>query len=157
MDQASTCVLCYKDSTDHDGDGYSSADGDCKDCDVNVNPGAFDVPANGVDEDCSGTVDDAVVSCDSGLAFASNDPVAYAKAMELCQFTTASASGKQKTWGVISAELVQADGVTPCSKSLQRAITDKFGDSVVPTAGSKMSVFSAAERLSQERGRLPQR
>jgi hypothetical protein len=136
-------VLCYKDSTDHDGDGYSYAQGDCKDCDVNVNPGAFDVPANGIDEDCSGTVDDAAISCDSALAFDNADPVAYAKAMELCQFTTASATGKNKTWGVISAALVQADGVTPCSKSLQRAITNKFGDNVVPTAGSKMGVFSS--------------
>ncbi|HEY8073194.1 MAG TPA: sulfatase-like hydrolase/transferase, partial [Labilithrix sp.] len=42
--------------TDHDHDGYSASfgGGDCDDKDSKVNPGALDVPGNGLDEDCSG-------------------------------------------------------------------------------------------------------
>lgn len=39
---------------DRDGDGFSPADGDCKDNDPAVFPGAEDVPTDFVDQDCSG-------------------------------------------------------------------------------------------------------
>jgi hypothetical protein len=42
---------------DLDGDGYT-ADVDCDDYEASVNPGAFEICANGVDDDCDVTIDE---------------------------------------------------------------------------------------------------
>jgi hypothetical protein len=102
----------FQDSTDHDGDGYSFADGDCNDCDVNANPGAYDVAGNKVDEDCNGTPDDEPTGCDTGLTVGSTAAMDAAKAIGLCRTATAGATGKAKTWGVISATYMLPDGAT---------------------------------------------
>ena len=55
---------------DADGDGYTTCGGDC--CDnpnlcsnpAMVNPGAYDVPGDGVDNDCDGLIDDDPAPCD---------------------------------------------------------------------------------------------
>src|SRR5512132_1750394 len=51
-------------SGDHDGDGFTVADGDCNDCSVAMNPGAQDFAGNNVDEDCDGAGDNNPTACD---------------------------------------------------------------------------------------------
>jgi len=105
----------YHDGTDHDGDGFSSQAGDCNDCDPNSNPGAFDVPKDGIDEDCDGTVDDEPTGCDKAAQLASTDPFNAALALDLCRKTTETAQGPQRTWGVIDATYVAPDGSDNCT------------------------------------------
>jgi hypothetical protein len=49
---------------DLDEDGFRPVDGDCDDEDPGINPAAFDVPGNGIDEDCDSVPDNTRVDCD---------------------------------------------------------------------------------------------
>lgn len=156
LDNTGACVTCYKDNYDHDGDGFSYSAGDCRDCDAAINPGAFDFPGNGIDEDCSGTPDDAPGSynagtaanpkwrtkCDAGLALTSASAWDHAKAIDLCQTTTAAATGPSRKWGVFEAALVQANG-TSAPNSNSYAIASKFGTNNSPRGGDRMAVYSS--------------
>jgi hypothetical protein len=131
---------------DLDGDGWTACGGDC--CETTaqctqpklVNPGAFDVAGNNLDDDCNGTVDDGVTQCGAGLASNSANAMDYAKAMDLCQ--TATENDPQKKWGVISATFSLADGSgTPFANS--RAIRPAFGTGgLTPKKGPNMVVLS---------------
>lgn len=135
---------------DLDGDGWTPCDGDC--CDVPevdvcgdpglVNPGAFEVPGNDVDDDCDGTKDNPLPACDAGLASNSATATDYAKAIDLCATTTENpASLADKKWGVISANLFLANGAgTPAASS--RSIRQGFGSGVTPLGGQRLAVIS---------------
>ena len=141
---------------DRDQDGFSVNQGDCNDCDANVNPGAVevvvtepdmngDVPAP-ADEDCDGKIDNVVESCDAGLALADADPMNAARALDLCQ----TASAGDKRWGVLGAKYVRADGSATIPPSpLQYGIMEGFGPNVNTQRGERLFV------LSSGRARIP--
>jgi hypothetical protein len=105
------CTYAATDTTDHDGDGWSGAEGDCNDCNKYINPGAYDIPGNGVDEDCNGTPDDEPTGCDASLSsVATTTGSDGAKAMDICRNTTSAPPKPMKTWGLISADYVLPDG-----------------------------------------------
>jgi hypothetical protein len=149
-------------NADDDGDGYAVADGDCNDCDAAMNPGAFDVPGNQIDEDCSGTADDERMSCDDGLPV-DGDAAAAARAIGLCRTTVASAKGKTRTWGLLQARYVFPNGTTaalPAPKSygipgkvcvttglppneLSHGILNGLGPNVKPREGAALAALSS--------------
>lgn len=137
---------CPQDDQDHDGDGFSFVQGDCNDCDPLVNPGAFDVTGGvdggpGVDEDCNGVVDDEPTGCDTGFAIDDGDPYNAARALGICRFTRDDAQGKDRTWGVIGARYVKADG-TEGMNPLSHGLVPSFG-AAQPQDGSSMLVLSS--------------
>lgn len=140
---------------DVDGDGWRTCDGDCCDDDLDcltpglVNPGAFEVGGNGLDDDCDGTADNPSGPCDQALASNSSAPLDYAKAMDLCQSTLETpATLGERRWGVISANLFRADGAgTPSTNS--RSIRFGFGSGVVPVAGTRIAVLSTGHAAAQ--------
>lgn len=126
---------------DSDGDGYTTCDNDCDDTNALVNPGAFDFP-NGIDDDCDGGVDNPVLDCSTGLQYTSQEPVDYAKALDICQTTTAGAAGASKKWGLISAELRLASGAgVPASQA--HAIVPSFGSVILPRKNANFVFFSS--------------
>ncbi|MBI5532572.1 MAG: hypothetical protein HY898_07645 [Deltaproteobacteria bacterium] len=141
------CVGGADDPPDSDADGWTRCQGDCCDTTANcsipalVNPGAFDVPGNNVDDDCDGTIDNGLTTCDGALASNSADPLDYARAIDLCQFTTETPPLNQKKWGVISAGFFRADG-TGVPAAMSRSIRPGFGTAIVPKAGARVAVLS---------------
>jgi hypothetical protein len=131
---------------DSDADGYASPE-DCNDCDVNVNPGAVEVPTDPMDpdaemsdENCDGSVDEAIQPCDMGLIYTDTAALNAAKAMEIC--TQATPGGND--YGVLQANWVRANG-TPAAPASQLAfgIQQNFGTNVPTQRGENMLMLSS--------------
>jgi hypothetical protein len=137
---------------DNDGDGYLFKE-DCDDTNPDVNPGAYEVAGDGVDNDCDGAVDNPEPDCDtSALKFDSAAAGDFAKALGLCRTTTAGATGKDKRWGVIKAELLSADGKGK-PDPIQYGIERNFGTNVKPRQGASLIVLSSGTaRLPTQSG-----
>lgn len=144
------------DPPDLDGDGWTACQGDC--CDdmgsgcgdpILVNPGAFEVDGNTVDDDCDGIVDNPLPACDTGLASNSATGMDYAQAMDLCATAVElPPTPDQQTWGVISATFHQADGAgTPAADS--RSIRTGYGSGVAPMFGNSLTVLSSGVAAAQ--------
>lgn len=144
---------------DLDGDGWTVCDGDC--CDVAggacgspalVNPGAFEVAGNMVDDDCDGTVDNALGTCSNAAQFATVTPSNVVQAIDLCQTTTANPPLPQKKWGVLNASFLFANGAVPSAADLSTiennqvaVLTDYGTGGIVPKMGATMAGISTGK------------
>ena len=143
------CDGTVDEDPDSDGDGFTACGGDC--CDEQgpecanpelVNPGAFEVDGNTVDDDCDGTVDNPLPPCDAGLASNTNDELDYARAIDLCQFTDEVPDDPEDAvWGVIEGEFTLAGGSgVPSANS--RSLRDGFGNNIDNRFGDRLAVLS---------------
>lgn len=97
---------------DLDNDGFSPATGDCNDAEASVNPGASEIPGDGIDNDCNPNTPDNVYSVgDTGPA---GGIVFYvynngANGMEVSPSNIGPERGAE--WGCMGIEIDGADGV----------------------------------------------
>jgi hypothetical protein len=108
---------------DYDHDGYTPNQGDCHDGVAGVNPEAVELPANALDDDCDGSVDEADPTCDP--AAGQKDATALAQAADNCDsrfFKSATLVGPSDARG--------------------RAVVADFGK-FTPMSGSKMMLISS--------------
>lgn len=120
--------------SDCDGDGFSSAQ-DCNDHDPNVNPNAYDFPGNGVDDDCDGTIDNAVTSCETVPQTAPGSPTDFARAVDLCAQPHYDPL-LQAAWGEVQGYGGQTIW-TSGTRTSQVNIVSSFGDNA-PRRGKTM-------------------
>jgi hypothetical protein len=138
------CNGMVDEDIDADGDGFTTCAGnDC--CDSTecsrpelVNPGAFDAPGNGFDDDCNGVVDDTLLLCDQGIPSNTTNGMDFARAIDICQTTTDT----DPKWGVITSQLTLADG-TGVPDSEGHAVRPRFGMGVVPQGGVSLAIISS--------------
>ena len=137
---------------DNDGDGFSKDQGDCNDCDPNVNPDAVDTPptvapgggmVDGADNNCDGKKL-PFVTCDDNLALEDTTPKSAAKAIDLCQETMPG-----KSWGLIDAKYVNADGSASRQPGPQVGLLAQFGPNVTPRLGKTMLGLSSGHMRAE--------
>lgn len=151
-------------NADLDGDGYTPAQGDCNDCDPRMNPGAYDFPGNGVDEDCNGIIDDEPTDCDVGLPMDGNNAMDAAKSLGICRVHDPA----KRNWGVVHARWVFPDGTTSSKNDFfngcqagppnaqSRGLLTSFGPNVKPRAGDSMLALSSGIARAGKNGDSPE-
>ncbi len=100
-------------------------------------PGNYDIPGNGCDDDGDGTVDNTP-TCDTGLS-ALGDANDFAKAIGLCNQSSGAADPK---WGVVSATFTRGHASTTAPADGQHEILSTFGSKIVPREGANLGAMS---------------
>jgi hypothetical protein len=138
---------------DQDGDHWTVAQGDCDDTKSGVNPGAFEIAGNGLDDDCDGKVDNAQPACDQGLGPSIASPTDGARALGLCgplAPATPAANGSGTPSGLIAASFADIAGgflTTPpksgANVALQLGIVPDFGSGTPAQEGARVLALSS--------------
>jgi len=138
---------------DLDGDGWTAADGDCCDGPADgcgpeapwVNPGAFESPGNGLDDDCDGAIDNpAPTDCSTVPKLTGLTGPDLAQALDLCRTTVLNPPPAQRRWGVIEAALLRATGTDSDANlvNFQAAVLADFGPNNLPVANATMAALA---------------
>lgn len=153
------CNGLVDDDPDVDGDGWTRCEGDCGEMDtpglfgvaaIHINPGAKELPLNGVDDDCDpSTLDSEILPpCSVQEKLTDVSPEDLVKALDLCQFTQENLPLPQRKWGVIDAQFLLADGSVPNAQQMndirnaQAAVLEHYGDFNDPINGTTMAGLS---------------
>jgi hypothetical protein len=141
-----------RDPYDLDCDGYGLDAGDCDDNDPRRGPSAIELPANGIDEDCTGGDVLIASSCDAELDPEDDSAGALAKALGLCTKVT-DISGKA---GLIKVRWRRLNGSDALADPRQVWLPERFGR-IGAREGRRMVVLSTGvARDADERDYTPE-
>jgi hypothetical protein len=138
--------------TDADGDGWTTCGGDC--CDntlvcsnpAEVNPGAWEAPGDNVDNDCDGTIDNTILSCDTSLSSSSQNGYDFASAIDICPSVNlqgaALMNDPMRHWGILDAVITLPQG-TGAADPNAYSIRPHWGTGVLPQGGVSMALISS--------------
>ena len=176
------CDGLVDEPTDKDGDGWGICDGDCNDNNFDVNPGAMELtyvlidddndpgtPAikvysgNGLDDDCNPATSDTVEppACVSVAKLTGVTAQDLAAAMELCHPAVANPPLAQRTWGLLSAQLLRADGSAPEAAQLsdmmdkQAAVLSGYGMNAPKVGATFVGLSTGMMRDEDDPGAVP--
>jgi hypothetical protein len=142
-------IDCNGGAQDADDDGFTTADGDCDDCDPKVNPGAYDFPNDSVDDDCSGSAArSADAQCDGALAIDSTDAQDAARSIGLCSF----ADETSRAWGVVSARFTDSTGSGTITDPLAAGLLPDFGAAKPSEGDALLALSSGVARAPDQQG-----
>jgi len=148
-----TAPLC----TDCDHDGYP-APADCNDNDPAVNPDAYDFVGDGVDNDCDGTVDNPVVTCETIPATAPGTPQDFARAADLCPQRAITHTGKpfdpvvNALWGEVQGTGTGSTLWTSKTKPQQVNIVSSFGQNAAQVGKTMFGLANGPWGATDPRG-----
>ncbi len=132
---------------DQDGDGFTINDGDCNDCDANVNPAAIEVQtdpsdteAAPADENCNDEIDEVLAHCDDGLVLTDTNPLNAAAAIDLCH------DANTGPFGVKAARWVRANGTPATNIENAIGLKPQFGVNSARNGASMLVISSGYAR-----------
>lgn len=130
---------------DLDHDGFARSRGDCDDCDPGRSPGLLEVPANGIDDDCSGSdaLEAVRVSCDEKLKPGRADIDDAVKALGLCKDEVLWSS---RDWGVLDARWLRLDGGEQLADPRQVWLPEHFGAALAREGGRVLVLSTGVAR-----------
>ena len=152
------CNGTVDENVDQDGDGWGLCDGDCCDsagpCSQTpalVNPGAYEVLNNSVNDDCDAATTDTIAppDCSPPPLQTPTTALKLTQAMDLCNFTIQSPPLPQKKWGVITNTLTSADGIAAAPQDIQLGVLNNYGTNVLPKKGGTMASLSSGTARDQ--------
>ncbi|MFA5624251.1 MAG: choice-of-anchor L domain-containing protein [Bradymonadales bacterium] len=151
---------------DLDGDGYTKGGGDCCDdkisCNVadpeRVNPGALEVPDDGIDNNCNGVIDEepeCIAHYDNNYpqGILANSALALLHAMDLCMPVVSEESGLA---GLIDFRVQsKEDGraIDPVSAfALSKLVSKDAAHQLLPKKGPSFALLSSGEAKDAKNG-----
>jgi hypothetical protein len=155
-DDSGPVINCVGADPDCDGDGYPASK-DCDDLEKSINPEAYDFPDDGIDNDCDGTKDNPVTTCDATPAEVTSK-LAFARSIELCPQRAVTKTGKvydpavKVEWGKISGKLIDLPLINPTTSETAAdgtQILGGFGNNA-PRGGSNFFGMQSGKLLETD-------